>query len=350
MSATPAAESPQLREEAAPDRAASSGEEATLLSHTARLLATKVTKYANAEDNKGDGPRTIQQCVSFIKTDKDHRARILALRPHYAEAEQLRLLYLAAREAQGHLSGKELDEATKEERAGYLAAKALYDEGKKQLPAITLSGTFSHRAIVGLETYSGLLQADFDHLTEKHVSLQWLRARAERDPHVLLPAESPSGDGLKLAIPVESGREEHAAAFLAMQRYCEATYGIRPDDACKDVSRMCFLPSDPLVRVNQNVQPLNWRAWVEPVNPATAARDTKDDHEHAIGSKPDKTAVGAAFAAVAARASAARALGCACGSARRDAARLDTAVRSHIGERRRARLDWRRGQPRASEG
>lgn len=297
MSATPA-EFPPLREEAAPDRAASSGEEATQSSHTARLLASMVTKYASAEDNKGVGPRTIQQCVNFIKSDKAHCARILALRPLYAEAERLRLLYLAAREAQGHLSGKELDEATKTERAAYLAAKALYDEGKKRLPAITLSGTFSHRAIVGLETYSGLLQADFDHLAAKHVSLQWLRARAEHDPHVLFVTESPSGDGLKLIFPVESGPEEHAAAFPAMQRYCEKTYGIRPDDACKDVSRMCFLPSDPLVQVNANVRPLDWREWVEPVNPATAARDTRDDHEHAIGSKPDKTAVRSMLAVI----------------------------------------------------
>ena len=61
-------------------------------------------------------------------------------------------------------------------------------------------------------------------------------------------------------------------------------------------------------------------------------------------------AVGAAFAAVAARASAARALGCACGSARRDAARPDTAARSHIGARRRASCERRRGAARASEG
>lgn len=240
-------------------------------------MATKVTKYANAEDNKGVGPRTIRQCVDFIKSDKDHRARILALRPLYTEAERLRLLYLSAREAQGHPPGKELDDATKAERAAYLAAKSLYDEGKKQLPAITLSGTFSHRAIVGLETYSGALQADFDHLAARHVSLQWLRARAELDPHVLFVAESPSGDGLKLVFSVVSGPEEHAESFLAMQRYCEATYGIRPDDACKDVSRMLFLPSDPELCVNPNVQPLDWRAWVEPAVEVVEEEEDEDE-------------------------------------------------------------------------
>jgi len=278
MSATPAAESPPLREEAAPDRAASSGEEATQSSHTARLLASMVTKYASAEDNKGDGPRTIQQCVNFIKSDKAHCARILALRPLYAEAERLRLLYLAAREAQGHLSGKELDEATKTERAAYLAAKALYDKPKAVLPMFTTSGVFEpQRGNDYLATYTGLLQADFDHLTEKHVSLQWLRARAERDPHVLFVAESPSGDGLKAFVFVSTGPEEHPEAFQAMRRYCATTFGVEPDDGVKALAQPCFLPSDPLVQVNQNVQPLNWRAWVEAAVEVIEDDEDEDD-------------------------------------------------------------------------
>ena len=285
------------KKEAAPDRAASSGEEATQSSHTARLLATKVTKYASAEDNKGVGSRTIQQCVNFIKSDKAHRARILALRPLYAEAERLRLLYLAAREAQGHLSGKELDEATKAKRAAYLAAKALYDKPKAVLPMFTTSGVFEpQRGNDYLATYTGLLQADFDHLTEKHVSLQWLRARAERDPHVLFVAESPSGDGLKAFVFVSTGPEEHPEAFQAMRRYCAAILGVEPDDGVKALAQPCFLPSDPLVQVNQNVQPLDWRAWVEPVRPA--ARDTNEADEHGNGSKPDKAAVRSMLAAI----------------------------------------------------
>lgn len=114
-------------------------------------------------------------------------------------------------------------------------------------------------------------------------------ARAELDPHVLFPAMSPSGDGLKLGILVDCGPEEHAEAFLAMQRYCLVTYGIEPDGVCKDVSRICFLPSDPELRINQNVQPLDWRAWVEPVTPEPGddSDEEEDDSELPLDAFPD---------------------------------------------------------------
>lgn len=218
-----------------------------------------VTQYLNARDIHGV-KSTLGQCLAFIKTDLAHAASIMALRPLYAEAERLRL----AVEAED--SGS---------RVKYLAAKEAYDKPKRNLPAFTASGTFNHRAIDGLDTYSGLLQADFDHLGAKGVNLADLRARAEIDPHVLFSAVSPSGDGLKMFFYVDSGVDEHAEAFLGMQRYCLATYGIEPDSACKDVSRLCFLPSDPELHFNERVVPLDWRAWPEPE--AVEAADETDD-------------------------------------------------------------------------
>jgi len=66
---------------------------------------------------------------------------------------------------------------------------------------------------------------------------------------------------LQAGILIETGEEDHAAAFEAMRRYCAATYGIEPDAACSDVSRLCFLSSDPLLHITEAAAPLDWRAW-----------------------------------------------------------------------------------------
>lgn len=208
-----------------------------------------ITRFADAKSTLGT-TQTLRQCVDYIKDSKLHAGRINELRPLYAEAERLRLI--AEREG------------TADSRADYLAAKEKYDEPKRRLPAFTASGTFKQRKIAGLDTYSGLLQADFDHLRSKGVDLADLRARAELDPHILFSCVSPSGDGFKMFFRVDSGPDDHTAAFVAMQRYCVSIYGIEPDGACKDVSRLCYYPADPDLYANENAVMLDWRAWPEP--------------------------------------------------------------------------------------
>ena len=144
------------------------------------------------------------------------------------------------------------------------------------------------------------MQADFDHLGAKGVNLADLRARAEIDPHVLFSAVSPSGDGLKLFFHVDSGVDDHTAAFLAMQRYCLATYGIEPDGACKDVPRLCFLPSDPELYVNERAVPLDWRAWMEPAAAGNGKpkRASNARSESRDGSKPGRDVVRSMLAVI----------------------------------------------------
>jgi hypothetical protein len=84
---------------------------------------------------------------------------------------------------------------------------------------------------------------------------------------------------LKVGILIETGAEDHAEAFAGMRRYFAATYGIEPDAACSDVSRLCFLSSDPLLHINEAATPLDWRAWPEPPEPEPAEPDEADDDE-----------------------------------------------------------------------
>ena len=230
----------------------SSVEEQNSTKNARSYLERNVTKYTSVTEKTGV-PRTIAQCLAFIRDNKKQAALVEALRPLYQRAEELCL--------------KQTDEAAK---AAYQEAKSEYDAAKKKLSAVTLSGTFTKRAIDELETYSGIIQADLDHLHREGVDICELKKRLSLDPHVLFCFVSPGGDGFKIGIPVATGPEDHTEAFLAMQRYFQSTHGILPDGACKDICRLCFLSSDPEVFINENAVALDWRAL-------SASEETDDE-------------------------------------------------------------------------
>ena len=252
------------KKEAAPCDAASSGERKTntttaAASQTVSPLERTITLFQDVTKTTGS-QRAIGRCLALIRDDQRLAKMVAALRPLYWTAEGLRL--------------KITDDETKE---AHQAALKRYDAAKKRLPAITISGTFTKRAISGLETYSGIVQADLDHLKAKGFDIGVLRERLAGDPRALFVFDSPSGDGLKAGILIETGAEDHAAAFAGMRRYFAATYGIEPDAACSDVSRLCILSADPALHINEAATPLDWRAWPEPPAPEPAEPDEADD-------------------------------------------------------------------------
>jgi hypothetical protein len=105
-------------------------------------------------------------------------------------------------------------------RADRAKDEKLYQENKKKLPAVTLSGTCSDRKT--MVAHSGLIQADLDKLDG---GLPAIRARAMRDPHIGAGFISPSGSGLKLAVRIPPVPDRHSESFDAVDRYIRETYG-----------------------------------------------------------------------------------------------------------------------------
>ncbi len=107
------------------------------------------------------------------------------------------------------------------------------------------SGIFSSRSDAGLQQHSGLICLDFDHLGSM---LLPLRTRLFRDPYfeTMLLFTSPSGDGLKWVISIDLSLCSHATWFKALAAYLKMEYGVKPDEQCRNVSRACFLPYDPM--------------------------------------------------------------------------------------------------------
>ena len=124
---------------------------------------------------------------------------------------------------------------------------------KKQLLAFTPSGIFKEQRLMKhLERYTGFLHLDFDKLTTEQ--MQNALEVIIKIPYTFICFVSPSGNGLKVFMEVDSGMEHHATAYLQVQKYYEEATGLKSDPACKDITRLCFMSYDPNLYKNLNYQ------------------------------------------------------------------------------------------------
>jgi hypothetical protein len=65
---------------------------------------------------------------------------------------------------------------------------------------------------------------------------------------------SPSGNGLKVFIEVDTGMEHHDTAYQQVQKYYEDATGLKADSSCKDITRLCFMSYDPNLYKNLSYQ------------------------------------------------------------------------------------------------
>ena len=114
----------------------------------------------------------------------------------------------------------------------------------------TFSGTFTSRNDKNLVQHSGLMAVDFDHLPNLEAVRQALLTDEYFDTQLLFV--SPSGDGLKWIIPIDTSKTPHSEYFAAVANYILKTYSIEVDKSGKDVSRACFLPHDPNAFIHPN--------------------------------------------------------------------------------------------------
>ncbi len=130
--------------------------------------------------------------------------------------------------------------------------RALLEQGKteeaankkKQLLAFTPSAVFSEkRQMPFLEVYSGFVHLDFDKLTPEQLDAAF-KVIAEIS-YTFLCFISPSGNGLKVFIEVNTEIEHHDMAYLQVQKFYEEVTGLKADQSCKDITRLCFMSYHP---------------------------------------------------------------------------------------------------------
>ena len=126
-----------------------------------------------------------------------------------------------------------------------------YNKAKKSLPAFTPSGKFiGGRKLEFLAEYSNCIILDIDKLTI--AELQNAKNLAAQSEFTYACFISPSGNGLKILVKINSDKANHKEAFLLVQAHYENILKLEIDKSGKDVTRLCFYSWDENLYLNEN--------------------------------------------------------------------------------------------------
>jgi hypothetical protein len=122
---------------------------------------------------------------------------------------------------------------------------------KKQLDAFTVSGTFSNgRSVDKIQTYSQYVILDIDKLSRPQ--LLDIKNISRLSVYTYATFISPSGNGVKIVIKVNTGKEFHKEAYKQVVNYYEQALNIDIDTSGSDVCRLCFVSYDSECYINNN--------------------------------------------------------------------------------------------------
>ncbi|OJU78900.1 MAG: virulence-associated E family protein [Bacteroidetes bacterium 47-18] len=126
-----------------------------------------------------------------------------------------------------------------------------YERAKKSLPAFTPSASFKGgRKLEFVTAYTQIVVLDIDKLTKEQLTNA--KALAQETPYTYSAFISPSGNGLKIFVKVNSSQKNHKEAFLTLQKFYEEFLSLPIDKSGKDVTRLCFVSYDTDLYLNEN--------------------------------------------------------------------------------------------------
>ena len=118
-----------------------------------------------------------------------------------------------------------------------------YNKAKKSLPAFTPSGKFvGGRKLEFLTEYSNFIILDIDKLSA--ADLQNAKHLANQSEFTFASFVSPSGNGLKILVKIDSPKADHKETFLKVQAHYEEMLKLEIDKSGKDLTRLCFYSWD----------------------------------------------------------------------------------------------------------
>lgn len=126
-----------------------------------------------------------------------------------------------------------------------------YEKAKKSLPAFTPSAKFvGGRKLEYLAEYSNCIILDIDKLSTE--ALQKTKQTANQSEFTFASFISPSGNGLKILVKIDTPKSEHKETFLLVQEHYEKLLNLEIDKSGKDITRLCFYSSDENLYLNEN--------------------------------------------------------------------------------------------------
>ncbi len=125
----------------------------------------------------------------------------------------------------------------------------------RELPSVTFSGKFTSRNDKALISPTHIACVDIDKLSQKELESA-IKILHEKKEQLLGFFISPSGNGLKVLFKVKNYVENTKSIYTALSNFLSETLNIsieKIDQACSNVSRLCFLSHDPNAYLNENV-------------------------------------------------------------------------------------------------
>ncbi|PWK19631.1 DUF3987 domain-containing protein [Xanthomarina spongicola] len=127
------------------------------------------------------------------------------------------------------------------------------NELKKHLLGFTTSGIFNNeRTADTISEYSGFVILDIDKLSESE--LNRITPIIHLAVYTYAAFISPSGNGIKIIVPVSTSKEQHKEAYNQVVRYYEQALNIDIDTSGSDISRLCFMSYDPECYFNSDAE------------------------------------------------------------------------------------------------
>lgn len=149
-----------------------------------------------------------------------------------------------------------------------------YNKAKKSLLAFTPSGKFvGGRKMEFLAEYSNTIILDIDKLSKE--DLTKANHLANQSEFTYASFISPSGNGLKILVKINTPKIEHNETFLLVQSHYEKLLNQSIDKSGKDITRLCFYSSDENLYFNPEAKTFVTTSTVEMPFPSTS-QDSKE--------------------------------------------------------------------------
>jgi len=138
------------------------------------------------------------------------------------------------------------------------------DEIKSNLIGFTTSGTFGEsRTKANIVTYSQILCLDFDDIPLTEINN--LVSLINGCRYTFASFISPSGEGLKVFIKVNSNAEQHTTVYNQIANFYKELSGYDFDAKCKDITRLCFVSCDTELYLNNDAITFELKEEVKPI-------------------------------------------------------------------------------------
>ena len=138
------------------------------------------------------------------------------------------------------------------------------EEIKSNLLGFTTSGTFGEsRTKANIVTYSQVVCLDFDDIPLTEINNLVTLVNGCR--YTFASFISPSNEGLKVFIKVNSNAEQHTTVYNQIANFYKVLSGYDFDAKCKDITRLCFVSCDADLFINENATTFEVKEEVKPL-------------------------------------------------------------------------------------